>query len=125
MSCGNISTGSSAKPMPLDIPVAATSWTPCYRIIPRRFPPIGLFETVADPDDLEAVFQIEAMTNARLRDEVGLLALLPPEHRGSAPRTAPTITALPTPNSQRTRLPRVTVRTFTAAIGTPPCRHNG
>src|SRR3546814_1205967 len=87
MSCGNISTGSSAKPMPLDIPVAATSWTPCYRIIPSRFPPIGLFEKVADPDDLEAVFQIEAMTNDRLRDEVGVLALVPPDDRVSGPRS--------------------------------------
>src|SRR3546814_15711257 len=88
-----ISTGSAAKPMPLDIPVAATSWTPCYRIIPSRFPPIGLFEKVADPDDLEAVFQIEAMTNDRLRDEVGLPALVPPEDRVSGHGTTPIMAA--------------------------------
>ena len=93
MSCGNISTGSAAKPMPLDIPVTATSWSPCYRIIPSRFPPIGLFEKVADPDDLEAVFQIEAMTNDRLRDEVGILALVPPEDRVSGPGTTPIMAA--------------------------------
>ena len=34
--------------MPTKIPVTATRWAPCYRIIPSRFPPIGLFERVAD-----------------------------------------------------------------------------
>lgn len=103
MSCGNISTGSAAKPMPLDIPVTATSWSPCYRIIPSRFPPIGLFEKVADPDDLEAVFQIEAMTNDRLRDEVGVLALVPPEDRVSGPGTTPIMAAFTHLNPEGSR----------------------
>lgn len=44
-----------------------------------------LFEAVADPDDLDAVFEIEAMTNDRLREEVGELALVPKEDRVSGP----------------------------------------
>ncbi len=103
MSCGNISTGSAAKPMPLDIPVTATRWSPCYRIIPSRFPPIGLFEKVADPADLEAVFQIEAMTNDRLRDEVGVLALVPPEDRVSGPGTTPIMAAFTHLNPEGSR----------------------
>ena len=35
-----------------------TSWHPCYRIIPSRFPPINLFERVADPKDLEVAFAL-------------------------------------------------------------------
>ncbi|MDR7062436.1 MULTISPECIES: RES family NAD+ phosphorylase [unclassified Sphingopyxis] len=89
--------------MPLDIPVTATSWSPCYRIIPSRFPPIGLFEKVADPDDLEAVFQIEAMTNDRLRDEVGILALVPPEDRVSGPGTTPIMAAFTHLNPEGSR----------------------
>lgn len=42
--------------------ITATTWAPCYRIIPSRFPPVGLFDKVTDPADLEAVFLIEAMT---------------------------------------------------------------
>lgn len=103
MSSGNISTGNAAKIMPLDIPVTATSWTPCYRIIPSRFPPIDLFEKVADPDDLEAVFQIEAMTNDRLRDEVGALALVPPEDRVSGPGTTPIMAAFTHLNPEGSR----------------------
>ena len=63
-------------------------WQPCYRIVASRFPPISLFEDVADPADLEAVYAIEAMTNDRLRDEVGDLALVPPEDRVSGPGTS-------------------------------------
>lgn len=63
-------------------------WQPCYRIIASRFPPISLFEEVADPADLEAVYAIEAMTNDRLRDEVGNLALVPAEDRVSGPGTS-------------------------------------
>lgn len=86
-----MSTGSAADP--LDIPVTDVRWQPCYRIIPSRFPPIALFEAVADPADLEAVFQIEAMTNDRLREEAGDLALVPPEDRIAGPGTSPIMAA--------------------------------
>ena len=77
----------------LDIPVTATHWAPCYRIIPSRFPPVGLFDKVADPADLEAVFLVEAMTNDRLRDEAGDLSLVPPEDRVAGPGTTPIMAA--------------------------------
>jgi hypothetical protein len=65
--------------------VRRITWTPCWRIIPSRFPPIQLFERVADPGDLEAVFAVEALTNPRLRDEVGDIRLLPPKERVTGP----------------------------------------
>jgi hypothetical protein len=71
----------------VDVPLAAIEWHPCYRIIPSRFPPVGLFDKVANPADLEAVYQIEAMTNDRLREEAGELSLVPPEDRVSGPGT--------------------------------------
>ncbi|ROT95387.1 RES domain-containing protein [Altererythrobacter sp. FM1] len=77
----------------MNIPVSAVRWQPCYRIIPSRFPPIGLFEAVADPADLEAVFRIEAMTNDRLREEVGELTLVPVEDRVAGPGTSPIMAA--------------------------------
>ena len=72
----------------MSISQTLVEWKPCWRIIPSRFPPIQLFENVADPDDLEAVFEIEAMTNDRLRDEVGELQLVPPQDRISGPGTS-------------------------------------
>lgn len=68
-------------------------WRPCYRIVASRFPPISLFEKVADPADLEAVYQIEAMTNDRLRDEAGDLALVAPEDRVAGPGSSPIMAA--------------------------------
>ncbi|WP_432200728.1 RES family NAD+ phosphorylase [Erythrobacter sp. W53] len=75
------------------IPLTQTDWAPAYRIIPSRFPPIDLFEKVTDPADLEAVFQIEAMTNQRLRDEVGDISLVPPEDRVSGPGSSAVMAA--------------------------------
>lgn len=89
--------------MPVDIPVTPTHWAPCFRIIPSRFPPIGLFEKVARPEDLDAVFQIEAMTNDRLRDEVGDLELVPPEDRVSGPGTTPIMAAFTHLNPEGSR----------------------
>lgn len=71
----------------MDVRVSPIAWHPCYRIVPSRFPPISLFEDVADPADLEAVYAIEAMTNDRLREEAGELRLVPPEDRVSGPGT--------------------------------------
>ena len=69
----------------MTLPVARIEWKPCWRIVPSRFPPIGLFERVADPGDLEAVIALESLTNPRLRDEVGDIRLVPPEDRVSGP----------------------------------------
>jgi hypothetical protein len=37
-----------------------------FRLIPSRFPPIALFETVSTADDLAAVMELEGWTNDRL-----------------------------------------------------------
>ena len=76
-----------------DIPIARIEWRPCFRIVPSRFPPINLFEAVADPADLDAVYQVEAMTNDRLREEVGDISLVPPEDRVSGPGSSPIMAA--------------------------------
>ena len=39
---------------------------PSYRLIPSRFPPIGLFDSVSTAADLEAVMELAGWTNDRL-----------------------------------------------------------
>jgi hypothetical protein len=39
---------------------------PTFRLIPSRFPPIAVFETVASAGDLAAVMELEGWTNDRL-----------------------------------------------------------
>lgn len=53
------------------VPVRRIRWRPCVRIVPSRFPPVDVFARVADPEDLDAVHAVEALTNERLRDETG------------------------------------------------------
>jgi hypothetical protein len=62
-----------------------TLWDPCFRIIPSRFPPIDLFETVANPLDWEAICALESMTNPRLREKVGDIGCVSLEDRVSGP----------------------------------------
>lgn len=46
--------------------VYSASPLPAHRLIPSRFPPIGLFDTVAAAADLEAVMELAGWTNDRL-----------------------------------------------------------
>ena len=66
-------------------PLRRVRWQPCVRIIPSRFPPVDLFQRVADPSDLERVHAIEALTNARMRDDSGDMPLVPADDRVSGP----------------------------------------
>jgi RES domain len=67
--------------MPKNLPVTPTTWRPSYRLIPSRYPTVGLYDRIADPADLDVVFAIEALTNPRIRDEIGQLQLVPPDER--------------------------------------------
>ena len=68
-------------------------WEKLYRLVPSHFPPIDLFENVASPDELEIVYEIESLTNDRLREEAGDLALVPKEERISGPGSTPVMAA--------------------------------
>jgi hypothetical protein len=85
------------------VPVSEITWEPCYRIVPSRFPPIGLFERVANPADLDAIYAIEALTNDRLRDETGDLSLVLLEDRISGPGTSAIMAAFTHLNPQGSR----------------------
>jgi RES domain len=62
-------------------PHADLNWTPAFRVIPTRFPAVNLFDRVASPQDFDALYALEAMTNDRLRTEIGELDLVPRDER--------------------------------------------
>ncbi|WP_200882061.1 RES family NAD+ phosphorylase [Nitrincola sp. A-D6] len=68
-------------------------WQRAHRLVSSHFPPINLFETVAEPEDLEIVFEIEGLTNDRLRHEAGDLKLVPAAERISGPGSTPVMAA--------------------------------
>ncbi len=86
-----------------DVPVTDTVWRPSHRLIPSRYPTVGLYDRVADPSDLDVVFAIEALTNARIRDETGQLQLVPPEDRVSGPGSTPIMAAFTHLNPEGSR----------------------
>src|SRR3546814_350785 len=74
-------------------PVPQIHWRTAWRIVPSRFPPVGLFDRVADPDDLAAIAEIEGLTNPRLRDELGQFELVPRSRRVTGHGTTPIMAA--------------------------------
>jgi hypothetical protein len=70
---------------PEDLPVTPLAWTPCHRLIASRYPTVGLYDDIARPEDLDVVFAIEALTNPRVRQELGVLSQVPPADRVSGP----------------------------------------
>ena len=68
-----------------DPPQRRVRWRAAVRIIPSRFPPVDLFERVADAADFDALYAVESLTNARLRDQVGEIELVPREDRVYGP----------------------------------------
>ena len=70
---------------PADIPLTDLAWSPCHRLVASRFPTVGLYDGIARPDDLDAVFAIEALTNPRLRQEMQALSLVPVTDRITGP----------------------------------------
>jgi RES domain-containing protein len=58
-------------------PEALLRWTAAPRLIPSRYPTVGLLDRVAAPEDLEALFELEGWTNDRINTELGLLRTIP------------------------------------------------
>jgi len=84
-------------------PSVTLGWQPAYRVIPSRFPAIGLFDRVAGPEDFAALYALEAMTNDRLRDEVGEISLVPAEERLFGHGSSPIMAAFTHLNPQGSR----------------------
>lgn len=74
-----------------------------HRIIPSRFPPVSVFDGLAAPDELEFLFEIEGLTNDRLRQELGHIDLVPLEDRLAGPGTTPIMAAFCHPNPDGSR----------------------
>lgn len=70
---------------PASLPVAEIEWRGAVRIIRSIFPPIDLFEDIADPADWPLLIAAEQKTNPRLMETIGNLDLVPADRRVSGP----------------------------------------
>ena len=64
-----------------DVPVSRVEWIGAVRIIRSAFPPIDLFEDIADPADWPLLISAEQKTNPRIMATIGNLDLIPVERR--------------------------------------------
>ena len=68
-----------------DLPTAHIAWPGAVRIIRSLYPPIDLFEDIADPADWPLLLAAEQKTNPRLAASIGNLDLVPLGRRVSGP----------------------------------------
>lgn len=74
---------------------------PVYRIVPSRFPPVGLFDTARDADELLMLAELEGLTNDRLRQTIGQLSLVPAADAIYGPGCTPIMAAFCHPAASR------------------------
>jgi RES domain len=68
-------------------------WQQGCRIVPTRYPAINLFDRVASADEFDALHALEALTNERVRDELGQVERVPREERVFGPGSGPIMAA--------------------------------
>jgi hypothetical protein len=91
-------------------------WAPAFRIVPTRFPSTYLFDRVADPEDFDALYALEALTNERMRDELGEIELVPRNDRIFGPGSGPIMAAFTHLNPQGSRFSDGSYGVFYAAV---------
>jgi hypothetical protein len=68
------------------VPTCRVQWSQAWRVIASRYPPINLFERLtADTAVWDALIALEQLTNPRVRDEIGDIALVPVDERLGGP----------------------------------------
>ena len=86
-----------------------------YRIVSSRFPPVSLWDRIANPAEFDALAEIESLTNERLREELGELAHIPRHRRIAGPGTTPIMAAFTHLNPEASRFSDGTFGVFYAA----------
>jgi hypothetical protein len=66
-------------------PLSKVEWRRATRIIRSLYPPIDLFEDIADPADWSLLIAAEMKTNPRLMESIGNIDMVPPGRRVSGP----------------------------------------
>lgn len=90
-------------------------WPQACRIVPTRHPAVTLFDRVADAADFDALYALEAITNERVRDEIGQIQRVPREQRRFGPGSGPIMAAFTHVNVEGSRFSDGSYGVFYAA----------
>jgi hypothetical protein len=95
-------------------------WPQAWRVIASRYPPINLYERlIADPAVWDALMALEQRTNPRVRDEIGDIALVPPDERVSGPGASYVMAAFTHMNPKGSRFSDGSFGVYYAAAALP------
>ena len=84
-------------------PETAIDWVRTCRLVPSRYPTVGVFDRVASPQDLPELFELEGWTNDRLSNELGLLHTVPADEWVSGPMASVVMAAFCHPHARGAR----------------------
>jgi hypothetical protein len=84
-------------------PLTGIDWRRACRLVPSRYPTIGLFDRIAAPEDLPELYELEGWTNDRLSNELGLLHTVPPEEWVTGPMASVVMAAYCHPHAAGAR----------------------
>jgi len=65
----------------VEIALNQVTWPRYHRLVNSAYPPIDLFDDIADPKDWPLLGSSESRTNPRLSESMGRLELIPPSRR--------------------------------------------
>jgi len=60
------------------VPLTGIELIDTHRLIPSRYPPVGILDAIAEPDDLESIIELEGWTNDRISAQLGVIQRIPP-----------------------------------------------
>ena len=84
-------------------PEAHVTWARTCRLVPSRYPTVGVFDRVATPEDLPELFELEGWTNDRLSNELGLINTVPPQEWVTGPMASVVMAAFCHPHAAGAR----------------------
>ncbi len=90
-------------------------WAAACRIVPTRYPAVSLFDRVADEADFNALYALEALTNERVRSELGQIERVPAADRVYGPGSGPVMAAFTHVNLEGSRFSNGDYGVFYAA----------
>ena len=80
-------------------PEARVHWERACRLVPSRYPTVGVFDRVSAPEDLPELFELEGWTNDRLSNELGLINTIPPDEWVTGPMASVVMAAFCHPHA--------------------------
>lgn len=84
-------------------PLSQVRWTRTCRLVPSRYPTVGVFDRIASPQDLPELYELEGWTNDRISNELGLIHTVPADEWITGPMASVVMAAFCHPHASGAR----------------------